>query len=311
MLLRQARCRACSFHSRLPATRLLATRPRARGVEQRQKRPEQRPASVIKVPALICNAEIFAKRAGLPLKRLLRMAEDLGEPIDSALLPLAPELIELLALECEATLELEEVDACPRPKPSAEEAAALPVRPPVVTLMGHVDHGKTSLLDAFRGSNLTAGEAGGITQGISAFSVGEGASTITFIDTPGHELFAAMRRRGANATDVIILVVAVDAGIQPTTVQAIEFARDMGVPLVVAANKMDRPDAEKLLHKLTAQLLEHGVVSEEMGGEVPIVGVSALKRTNLDALQEAVLLQAELLELRTEVYTAPKEPDEP
>jgi translation initiation factor IF-2 len=123
---------------------------------------------------------------------------------------------------------------------------------------------------------------------------------MTFIDTPGHELFAAMRQRGARATDIIILVVAVDAGVQPTTEQAIEFARQMGTPLVVAINKMDRPDAQKLLPKITQQLLARGVVPEDMGGEVPLVGVSATKRLHLDRLREAVLLQAELLELRAE-----------
>ena len=205
----------------------------------------------------------------MPLQRLLRAAESLGEPIDTPSRPLARELVELVCEELGFEAELVSVDATPRPPPSAAERVKLPLRPPVVTLMGHVDHGKTSLLDAFRGSQLAAAEAGGITQGISAFTVEAGTPhALTFIDTPGHELFSAMRRRGARATDVVVLVVACDAGVQPTTVQAIEYARETGAPLVVAANKIDKPDAERGKARLLTQLMEFGVVPEEMGGEV-------------------------------------------
>ncbi|KOO53049.1 translation initiation factor if-2 [Chrysochromulina tobinii] len=286
------------------AIRTLSTRGQRHGADrqhQKKKKPQLTFKDVVlRVPEL-CTAERFAQELRMSTPKLQELAEELGEHIDAPSRPLTAEVMELLAMEVGATLQITPVDVSRRPSPSEKERASLPVRPPVVTLMGHVDHGKTSLLDAFRNSDIASGEAGGITQGISAFIVDEGTEqAMTFIDTPGHELFAAMRQRGARATDIIILVVAVDAGVQPTTEQAIEFARQMGTPLVVAINKMDRPDAQKLLPKITQQLLARGVVPEDMGGEVPLVGVSATKRLHLDRLREAVLLQAELLELRAE-----------
>ena len=252
------------------------------------------------VPEL-CTAERLARELGMPTAKLMDLSESLGERIDSPVRPIPTELLELLAMECGSSVQVQSVDVSPRPSPSAEDRARLPLRPPVITLMGHVDHGKTSLLDALRESNVAAGEAGGITQAISAFMVREGTQqAMTFIDTPGHELFGAMRERGARATDIVVLVVAIDAGVQPTTIQAIEFAREMGVPIIVAANKMDRPDAHSQLERVKRQLLEHGVVSEDLGGEVPVVGVSATKRMHLDELSEAMLLQAEMLELHCE-----------
>jgi len=167
--------------------------------------------------------------------------------------------------------------------------------------MGHVDHGKTSLLDAFRGSKLASLEAGGITQAISAFMVEPNTPrAITFVDTPGHELFASMRKRGAHLTDIIVLVVAIDAGVQSTTKEAISHAMKLGCPMVVAANKIDTPGAEENLTKVKAQLLENGVVLEEFGGDVPLVAVSATKKLHLDELREQLLLQAEILELHAE-----------
>lgn len=312
MLLRRAALgvQRCSYRSALrcpPACSASASAPvrfLARGPAGGKKKPGggKKPAAprLIKVPEL-CTAERLAQELKKPTAKLMEVAASLGEEIDAPARPLSAELIELLAMELDVTIEVQPVDVGRRPKLTGEAYAKLPVRPPVVTLMGHVDHGKTSLLDAFRGSDIAGGEAGGITQGISAFMVDEGTDqAMAFIDTPGHELFAAMRQRGARATDVVILVVAVDAGVQPTTVQAIEFAREMGVPLVVAANKIDRVGAEEGKQKVMMQLLEHGVAVEEMGGEVPLVGVSATKRLFLDELKEAVLLQAELLELRCE-----------
>ena len=178
---------------------------------------------------------------------------------------------------------------------SDEDGSQVP-RPPVVTVMGHVDHGKTSLLDALRATDIASGEAGGITQHIGAYQVQIANDVrITFIDTPGHAAFTQMRLRGAKITDIVVLVVAADDGVMPQTVEAINHARAAGAPLIIAINKIDRPDAKA--DRVRQELLQHEIVTEEMGGDILSVEVSALQKTNLDKLEEAIILQSEILEL--------------
>ena len=177
-----------------------------------------------------------------------------------------------------------------------DDLSELQPRPPVVTIMGHVDHGKTKTLDAIRSSNVIAGEFGGITQHIGAYTVNTHGGKITFLDTPGHEAFTMMRARGAEITDIVVLVVAADDGVMPQTIEAINHARDAEVPIIVAVNKVDKPEAN--VDKVKTRLSELGLMPEEWGGDTMFVEISALKKLGLDNLLDTILLQAEVLELK-------------
>ena len=177
-----------------------------------------------------------------------------------------------------------------------DDPSKLKARPPVVTIMGHVDHGKTTLIDAIRNSNLVAGEVGGISQEIGAYQKEINGHKITFIDTPGHEAFTQMRSRGASVTDIVVLVVAADDGVMPQTVEAIDHAKSAGVPIIVAINKMDKAGADP--ERVKNELMQHDIIAEEYGGDVICVEISAKKKTNIDGLLDTILLVAEMAELK-------------
>ena len=187
---------------------------------------------------------------------------------------------------------------------SEDKEEDLEPRPPVIVVMGHVDHGKTSLLDAIRKTNVIEGEAGGITQAIGAYKVKVNDREITFLDTPGHEAFTAMRARGAQITDIAILVVAANDGVMPQTVEAINHAKSAGIPIIVAINKIDLPDAN--IDKVKQELMAYELVPEEWGGDTIFVPISAKNHTNIDQLLEMVLLEADVLELKANPHKQAK-----
>jgi len=236
----------------------------------------QRPADIVR--KLMDMGQMLTFNQPMHIEVASMIAEEAGIKMDVAAEKAGEELLEdIVQAEGEAN-----------PEP----------RPPVVTIMGHVDHGKTSLLDAIRETKVAEGEAGGITQHIGAYTVTVRGKQVTFLDTPGHEAFTAMRARGAKVTDIVILVVAADDGVMPQTIEAIHHAKAAGVPLIVAINKIDKPDANP--DRVRNALSEHGLISEAWGGDTIMVEVSAKQKTGLDQLLEMILLQAEVLELKAD-----------
>ncbi len=249
---------------------------------------------VIKIEEVISVGEL-ARKMGVKAADIIKKLMELGVQATSINNVIDLDTASLVAQDYEYEVEnvaFEEESIIKDVEDSEED---LILRPPVVTIMGHVDHGKTTLLDAIRETNVVGGELGGITQHIGAYEVDLGDKKIVFLDTPGHEAFTTMRARGAEVTDIVILVVAADDGVMPQTVEAINHAKAADVPIIVAINKIDRPDANP--EKIKKNLMEYGLISEEMGGETIFVEISAKERKNLSGLLEMIAIQAEVLEL--------------
>ena len=282
-------------------TRSLASIKRAREKEKQQQQQllseGQKVIREVVIPESITVQELsnrMAERAADVIKALMKMdvMATINQTIDA-------DTAELLVAEFGHQLKrVSEADVELGLKGEEDKDSALVSRAPIVTVMGHVDHGKTSLLDALRDTDVAANEDGGITQHIGAYQVAmSSGAKITFIDTPGHEAFTDMRARGASVTDIVVLCVAADDGVMPQTVEAIDHAKAAEVPIIVAINKIDKPEADA--NRVRNELLQHEMVVEEMGGDILAVEVSATEKTNLDKLEEVILLQTELLDLKS------------
>jgi translation initiation factor IF-2 len=265
-----------------------------RGKEIREEKPVVRPTGPVTVPSGVTVKE-YAEKLGVSTAEIIKMMMGLGEFV-TITQSLTDDAIDLIAAEFERPVTIQSAEEELDDIVIEDDPADLRPRAPVITVMGHVDHGKTTLLDAIRRTSVVAGEAGGITQHIGAYQVKVGDREVTFLDTPGHEAFTALRARGAKLTDVAVLVVAADDSVMPQTLEAIDHAKAAEVPIVVAVNKIDKPGANP--QKTRQDLVTHGLQPEDWGGDTVFVDVSAKERTGLDQLLEMLLLQADVLELK-------------
>ena len=264
-----------------------------RGVGEREEKIVVRPTGPVTVPSGVTVKE-YAEKLGVSTAEIIKMMMNLGEFV-TITQSLTDEAIELIATEFERPVTIKSAEEEIDDIVIEDDPASLKPRAPVITVMGHVDHGKTTLLDAIRSTSVASGESGGITQHIGAYQVKVGEREVTFLDTPGHEAFTALRARGAKLTDVAVLVVAADDSVMPQTIEAIDHAKAANVPIVVAVNKIDKPGANP--QKARQDLVAYGLQPEDWGGETVFVDISAKQKTGLDELLELLLLQADVLEL--------------
>ncbi|MCK5293412.1 MAG: translation initiation factor IF-2 [Arcobacteraceae bacterium] len=280
-------------------------RPRGLSRKKKKRGAYKRPEEVVEITEVTipeqCRVYEFAEKCGKTTSEVISTLFMLGMMVTKNDF-LGNDEIEILGdeFEIEITIkdELEDVNYEESYDEEVIDKSNFINRPPVVTIMGHVDHGKTSLLDKIRSSRVAAGEAGGITQHISAYTVTKNGQEITFVDTPGHAAFSAMRRRGASITDVIILVVAADDGVKPQTIESIKAAKESGAPIIVAVNKMDKESAN--IDMVKAGMAEHDMTPADWGGDIEFIGVSAITGAGIDDLLENILIQSELLELQAD-----------
>ncbi|HDT15690.1 MAG TPA: GTP-binding protein, partial [Firmicutes bacterium] len=265
--------------------------------EAKKKEEVQEERPVVEINRSVTVSEFAAKLEIKPVELIKKL---MGMGVLATMNQiLSEEEVHIIADEYEREIIFKEVYGDDIFVEELEDESELTGRPPIVTIMGHVDHGKTSLLDAIRESNVADKEKGGITQKIGAYKVSALHGDVVFIDTPGHAAFTAMRARGAKGADIVILIVAADDGIMPQTIEAIDHAKAAGVPIIVAVNKIDKEGAQP--DKIKQELTKYNLVPEEWGGKTQVINISAKEKTGLDALLEAILLESEMLELKTNV----------